>query len=165
MSRLRDQRGSAIVEVPFAVCIILLLTMGVTTLVQVTWTHLALSSGVRATERYATHVDYDPVAGGAARRRSTDAVKEWAAAVAAEAHVTPDDVTVVGHHEPSGIEAPLDQLVAGDEVTITVTKTVTNPLYRLGASVTNAVSHVVGGGDVFNPDGVGVTTGASTYVE
>jgi len=160
-----DERGSVLVETPFAICIILLLLMGVTTLVQVAWTDLALSSAVRATTRFATHVDYVPGSGSADRRRTEEQVKEWAAEVAAEAHVQPDDVEVVGHHVPSGAEAPLDELVAGDEITVTVTKRVTNPLYRIAASITNAAAHVVSSGDVFDPNGVGVKTGASTYVE
>jgi hypothetical protein len=159
------ERGSAVVEAPFAICIVLLLLTGVTTLVQVAWTDLALSSGVRATTRFASHVDYVPGSSTAARRRTEDQVKEWAAAVAAEAHVEPDDVRVVGKHVPSGVEAPLDQLVAGDEIVVTVTKTVNNPLYRIAATVTNTAAHVVGAGDVFDPAGVGVKAGASTYVE
>lgn len=161
----RDERGSVLVETPFAVGIILLLLMGVTTLVQVAWTDLALSSAVRATTRFATRVDYVPGADSASRRRTAEQVKEWAAEVAAEAHVTPDDVTVVGTHQPSGIEAPIDQLVSGDEITLTVTKRVSNPLYRVAATVTNAAAHLVHAGDVFDPNGVGIKAGSSTYVE
>ena len=91
----RDERGSVLVETPFAIGIILLLLMGVTTLVQVAWTDLALSSAVRATTRFASHVDYVPGSGSAARRRTEDQVKDWTAEVAEEAHVTPDDVEVV----------------------------------------------------------------------
>jgi hypothetical protein len=161
----RDEQGSVLVETPFAIGIVLLLLMGVTTLVQVAWTDLALSSAVRATTRFATHVDYVPGSGSAARRRTEDQVKEWTAEVASEAHVTPDEVTVVGTHEPSGVEAPLDQLVSGDQITLTVTKRVSNPLYRVAATVTNAAAHLVHAGDVFDPNGVGVKAGASTYVE
>ncbi|MEA3057158.1 MAG: hypothetical protein QOD30_2590 [Actinomycetota bacterium] len=161
----RDESGSVLVETPFAIGIILLLLMGVTTLVQVAWTDLALSSAVRATTRFATHVDYVPGADSAARRRTAEQVKEWTAEVAAEAHVTPDDVTVIGTHQPSGVEAPLDQLVSGDEITLTVTKRVSNPLYRVAATVTNAAAHLVHAGDVFDPNGVGVKAGSSTYVE
>lgn len=152
-------------EAPFAVCILLLLTMGLTTIVQLAWTHLSLSSAVRGATRYATHVDYDPQAGGIDRHRTEDQVRAWAAELAAEAGVDLDDVTIVGRHVPSGVEAPLDQLVAGDEVVITIDVVVSNPLYRIAASVTNAASNVVGGDDVFDPDGVGVSAGATTYVE
>ena len=160
-----DERGSVLVETPFAICIILLLLMGVTTLVQVAWTDLALSSAVRATTRFASHVDYVPGSGSAARRRTEDQVKEWTAEVADEAHVTPDDVEIVGTHEPSGVDAPLDELVSGDQITLTVTKRVDNPLYRIAATVTNAAAHLVRAGDVFDPNGVGVKAGSSTYVE
>jgi len=161
----RDERGSVLVETPFAIGIILLLLMGVTTLVQVAWTDLALSSAVRATTRFASHVDYVPGSGSAARRRTEDQVKEWTAEVADEAHVTPDDVEIVGTHEPSGVDAPLDELVSGDQITLTVTKRVDNPLYRIAATVTNAAAHLVRAGDVFDPNGVGVKAGSSTYVE
>jgi hypothetical protein len=165
MTATRGERGSAMIEAPFAVCIVLLLLMGVTTLVQVAWTDLTLSSGVRTATRYASHVDYVPGSGSADRRRTAAQVEQWAADVAAEAEVHPEDVTVVGRHLPSGTEAPPEELVAGDEVTVTVTKTVTNPLYRVAASITNAAAHVVGAGDVFDPDGVGVKAEATTYVE
>lgn len=161
----RDERGSVLVETPLAIGIILLLLMGVTTLVQVAWTDLALSSAVRATTRFATHDDYVPGTDSASRRRTADQVKQWTADVAAEAHVTPDDVTVVGTHEPSGVEAPLDELVSGDRITLTVTKRVSNPLYRIAATVTNAAGHLVHAGDVFDPNGVDVKAGSSTYAE
>ena len=160
-----DERGSVLVETPFAIAIILLLLMGVTTLVQVAWTDLALSSAVRTTTRFAAHDDYVPGAGSAARRRTDDQVKQWAADVAAEAHVQPDDVKVTGIRSSDGAEVPLDQLVSGDQIQITVTKRVTNALYSIAASITNTAAHIVGAGDVFNPSGVGVKAGASTYVE
>jgi hypothetical protein len=162
-----DERGGALVEAPFAICILLLLAMGLTTIVQLAWTHLALSSAVGASTRYATHVEYDPAIGGIDRHRTETQVRTWAEEVAAEAGVEPDCgcVTIVGRHVPSGVEAPLEELVAGDEIVITVATVVSNPLYRAAASITNAASHVVGGGDVFDPDGIGVKAGASTYVE
>lgn len=160
-----NERGGALVEVPLAVAIVLMLAMGLTTLVQVAWTHLALSSAVRATTRYATHVEYDPSVGGVDRRRTDEQVRAWTVEVAAEARVAPEDVTIVGRRVPSGAEVPIDQLVAGDEVVITVEKVVSNPLYELAAAITNSVSHVVGGDDVFNPAGIGIEAGATTFVE
>lgn len=162
-----DQRGSAIVEMPLAICIILLLGMGVLTIVQVTWTHLSLSSAVRTSTRYATHVDYDPVAGGIGRHRDAGQVQAWTEQVAAEAGVEPGCgcITIVGRHLPSMEVAPIEELVAGDEITITVESVVSNPLYRVGASVANAAARVIGAGDVFDPDGVGVRAEAVSYVE
>jgi len=162
---LRDERGGALVEAPIAICILLVLAMGLTTIVQLAWTHLTLSSAVQSTARYATHVDYDPTAGGIDRRRAADQVRAWAAEVAAEAGVDEDDVTIVGRRAGTGEVVPIEHLVAGDEIEITVATVVSNPLYRVAASVTNAASHVVGGGDVFDPDGIGVKAGASSYVE
>jgi hypothetical protein len=162
---LRSQQGGALVEAPLAIGVLFVLAMALTTLVQLVWTHLALSSAVQSSTRYAAHVDYDPDAGGIDRRRTEDQVRAWAAEVAAEAHVDPDDVTIVGRHIPSGVVAPIADLVAGDEIVVTVEVTVNNPLYRIGASITNAASHAIGAGDVFDPDGVGVEAGATTYVE
>lgn len=161
---IRTERGAVLVETPFAICILLVLAMGLTTLTQVAWTHLALSSAVESATRYSSHVDYQP-GGGIDRRRTEQQVKEWAAEVAAEAHIEPDDVTITGRHMPSEAPAPVDQLVAGDEITVTVTKTVTNPLYRVAASIANTASHVVGSDDVFDPDGIGVKAEAVTFVE
>lgn len=160
-----DQQGGALVEVPLAVVVLLLLAMGLTTLVQVAWTHLALSSAVRATTRYAAHVEYDPSVNGIDRRRTDEQIRAWAAEVAAEARVAPEDVTITGRRGPTGIEVSVNQLIAGDEVVITVEKLVSNPLYELGAAITNGLSHVVGGGDVFDPDGIGIEAGATTFVE
>jgi hypothetical protein len=169
MSSLRnDERGTALVEAPFAVAIVLMLTMGLATLAQVAWTHLSLSSAVRGATRYATHVDYDPVAGGIDRHRTEEQVRAWTVEIAEEADVDPADVTIAGRRadaEPDDPDVPIDELVAGDQIVITVEKVVTNPLYRLAASVTNTASHVVGAGDVFDPDGVGVMAGATSYVE
>lgn len=252
MSILRSERGAAIVELPFAIGIVLLLGMGAVTLVQMTWTHLNLSSAVRTATRYATHVDYDPVAGGIERHRTAEQVRAWVVEVAEEAGVAESDVTVVGTHYPCGtpsdtaalalpmvltaaqLEPPIttttllpadestttttllsdlsttttllpdlstattlvpdlsttttllpdplplplpeadctpvettviEDLVAGDEITITVEKTVSNPLYQIAASITNVASNLFGAGDAFNPDGVDVNAGAVTYVE
>jgi Flp pilus assembly protein TadG len=162
----RDERGSVLVETPFAVCILLMLLFGVVTIVQVAYTDLTMSSTVRTATRFASHVEYLPGSGSSARRRDAQQVKEWTAEVAAEAGVETTDVEVVGYHEPSHTPvSSLDQLVAGDSVTVTVTKHVTNSLYRLAASVTNVASNVVGAGDVFDPTGIGVSAAASTYVE
>ena len=161
--RRMDERGGVLVETPFAVCIILMLVLGVATLVQVAWADLTLSSAVRDAARYATRVEYVPGSGSSARHRTAEQVQDWTAEVAAEVGVEPSDVEVVGYHDDA--ETPLDQLTAGDQITVTITKRVTNPLYRLAASVTNIATHVVGAGDVFDPTGVGISAAASTYVE
>lgn len=167
-TRTSNERGSALVEAPFAVCILLMLAMGMATIVQLAWTHLSLSSAVRGATRYATHVDYDPVAGGIDRHRTEDQVRAWTVEIAEEAGVAPDDVTIVGRRVPSDPDdppVPIDQLVAGDQIVVTVETVVSNPLYRLAASITNTASNVVGAGDVFDPDGVGVKAGATSFVE
>ena len=169
MNRIRGERGSVLVETPFAIAIILLLAMGLTTLVQVVWTHLALSSAVESTTRYATHVEYDPTADNIDRRRNVAQIEAWAEQVAAEVHDEAHDdgikVRVVGSRPGSPDEVPLDQLVSGDHITVVVTKQVKNPLYTVAASFANTASHMVGSGDVFDPDGIGIKAEAVTFVE
>ena len=48
---------------------------------------------------------------------------------------------------------------------VTIEKVVSNPLYQLAASTTNALSGVLHVGQPFNPAGVPVKAEASTYVE
>lgn len=157
------EEGRALVKVPIAVCGGLLVLAGLTTGVQVAWTDLALSSALGSTTRFASNVSYAP--GSAGARHSTQAqVMRWAADVAAESHVEPDDLTVTARHLPSGAPASLDQLVVGDEVTVSVKKTVSNPLYRIVASTVNAVTHTVGGDDVMDPAGVDVKAHATNHV-
>ena len=172
MTCIRNERGSVLVETPFAIGIILFLAMGITTLTQVVWTHLALSSAVESTTRYATHVDYDPTAGGIDRHRNAEQITAWAEEVAAEVQGEAHDdrlvVTITGRHLPSEVEvsaADIGQLVAGDEIFVTVTKKVKNPLYSVAASIANAASHLVGSDDVFPPDGIGIKAEAVTFVE
>ena len=162
--RRMDERGGVLVETPFAVCIVLMLVLGVATLVQIAWSDLTLSSAVRDAARYATRVEYVPGSGSADRHRTAQQVKDWTAEVADEAGVSSDDVEVVGYHDGEEVD-DLQQLTAGDQITVTITKRVTNPLYRMAASVTNIATNVVGGGDVFDPTGVGISAAASTYVE
>lgn len=159
-----NERGSSLVETPMAICILLLLGMGVVTIVQVVWTHLDLASSVRTATRYASHVDYDPVDGGTDRRRTEAQVQAWMAEVADAAGVAQDDVTVVAR-DRFGNEVPLTNAVAGDTVVVTARVTVSNPVYRLAAAVTNAAGGVIGAGSVFDPDGVDVMAEAVTFVE
>jgi len=158
--RARDQRGTALVEAPLAICLLLLLGLGVTTLVQVVWTHLDLASAARTATRYAARVEYDPSATTITgdRRRTAEQVREWTAQVAEEAGVRLEDVTITS-------SAPLESLTAGDVVTVTIRTVVSNPLYRLAASTTNAVATVFRADPVFDEDGVPIKAEASTYVE
>jgi len=160
--RSRDERGAAMVEAPVCIVVILLLMMGITTLTQVVWTHLDLAEAARDTARYAARVEYDPstLPLSSRRHRTANEVKAWAASVAAEAGVAPEDVSVTTSNGK-----PLEQLRAGDRVTVTITKKVNNPLYQLASGVTNAMSGLVGAGNAFDPSGVTITAEANTYVE
>jgi Flp pilus assembly protein TadG len=157
-----DERGSAMVEAPFCIAVVLLLMMGIVTLVQVVWTHLDLADAVRDTTRYAARVEYDPsaVPAGSSRHRTAAEVKAWAESMAAESGIHAADVAVT---TSSG--APLESLHAGDLVTITITTTVHNPLYRMAANTTNAMAGLLHVGQPFNPDGVPIKAEAETYVE
>jgi hypothetical protein len=158
-----DERGSTLVRVPVTVLAGALALTALTTGVQVAWTDLALSSAVGATTRFASNVNY--TAGSAAARRSTqDQVRQWADDVAAESHVEPDAITVVARRTPAGVDVPLDQLLPGDEVTVHVKKTVTNPLYRITAAVTDAVGGAFGHDDLLDRDGVDVKAHATNHV-
>ena len=158
----RDERGSVIVEAPFCICILLLFAFGIVTLSQVMWTHVDLSAAVRDATRYASRTEYDPHAtpATAERRRTVDEVKQWVAEVAAEAGVSVSDLTIT---TPG--DKPLEQLTSGDQITVTIRHKVTNPLYELGASTTNALAGLFNAGSPFDPTGVTVKAEATTYVE
>lgn len=162
MNRARDERGLAMVEAPLCIAVVLLLLMGVLTLTQVVWTHMDLAEAARDTARYATRAEYDRDTAtlSSRRRRTVEEVKAWAASVASEAGVSVDDVTIT---TPDG--RPLESLLPGDLVTVTLTKTVANPLYTTAAGITNAMSALFPGGRPFDPEGVTITAEAETYVE
>lgn len=160
---LSGEHGRALVKLPLTVCGGLLVLAGLTTGVQVAWTDLALSSALGSTTRFASNVSYAPGSAGA-RHSTQEQVMRWAADVAAESHVQPDDLTVTARHLPSGVPASLDQLVVGDEVTVSVKKTVSNPLYRLVATTVNAVTNAVGADDLVDPAGVDVKAHATNHV-
>jgi hypothetical protein len=174
---LRNDRGAALVEVPFAVCAVLVLACGALTISQMLWAHLGLASGVRDATRYASRAAYggpdadDP----AAHRRTAADVQRWLAVVADEAGVEPGDVTVrvypdrdAPFGEPDDDAAiPLESARSGDIVIVEVTKRVSNPLYRLGAQLTNAAGSIFPAvdGQTLNPDGVTIEASAETFVE
>jgi Flp pilus assembly protein TadG len=160
--RRRDERGAAMVEAPVCIAVVLLLLMGVVTLTQVLWTHLDLAKAAKDTARYAARVEYDPSATvlSSRRHRTADEVKAWAASVAAEAGVRPQDVTVT-----TSDGSRLESLRTGDQVTVTIRTTVANPLYAMAASVTNTMAGLIRAGQPFPEGGVPIKAEAQTYVE
>lgn len=156
MRRLRGSDGSATVELAVVVPIVLLLAMGFLTVVQALYDSHRLASSVGDVARYATRADYLPEGGAAcenARRRTLGEVQAYAVAAA---RVDADDVTVSS-----------DPCLAlpGHEIEIVLTDTVSNPLYLAAAGLTNALSRIVGGDDVFPTAGLPIRAEASTYVE
>jgi hypothetical protein len=161
MSRLRSARGSALVETPIALGVFLLVGFGLLTVVQLAWTHLELSSSVRSAARYAARVEYDPSADpvtGERHRTPDQVVDGWRQAIADEVGVPAEDITILVGPDPS-------ELLPGDEVVVRVSANVTNPLYRLTASLTNSLAGLVGSSGPLPVDGVRVTAEAASYVE
>ena len=170
MRRLRDEQGSAIVESPFAIGIVLMIAMGVLTITQIAWNHMDLATSVRDASRYASRAEWDPSAETvtSARYRTVGEVKAFAARAGSESGVTEENVvvTVVRDDEPV-TPAPSNDFVLklGDHVTVQILNTVSNPLYKTAASITNAVTGIFPVGHVFDEDGVRITASSSTYVE
>jgi len=148
---------------PLAVLAIAVVLTALTTGVQFAWTDLALSSAVGATTRFASNVSYSGTS-NVQRRGTADQVHQWQTDVASEAHVEPDDISVVAHSPGSTVEVPLEDLTVGDIVTLKVEKTISNPLYRVAAHVANAVTGVVSNDDVLDPDGIAVRATATNEV-
>ena len=170
MRRLRDERGAALVEAPFAIAIILLISMGVLTITQVAWNHLDLANTVRDASRYASRAEWDPSASTVtpARYRTVGEIKDFATRAGSESGVTDDSVVVdVVRNGVKVTPAPSDSFVLqlGDQVTVQIKNTVSNPLYKTAASVTNAVTGIFPIGHVFDEDGVQITASSSTFVE
>ena len=148
---------------PLAVLAIAVVLTALTTGVQFAWTDLALSSAVGATTRFASNVSYSGTT-NVQRRSTADQVQQWQTDVAKEAHVEPDDISVVAHSPGSTDAVPLESLTVGDIVTLKVEKTISNPLYRVAAHVANAVTGVVRDDDVLDPDGIAVHATATNEV-
>jgi hypothetical protein len=148
------------VEMPLCIAVVLLLLMGALTLTQVIWTHHELAQAARESTRYAARVEYDPSTTplSSRRHRNESEVRAWAAQLADDAGVQASDVTVTA-------SGPLESLHAGDTVTVTIQTTVSNPIYRTAAGLTNAVSGLLHLGQAFSPDGVPIKAEAKTYVE
>ena len=169
MRRLRDDRGAALVEAPFAIAIVLLISMGVLTITQVAWNHLDLANSVRDVSRYASRAEWDPSATtvSSARYRTVGEIKEFATRAGSESGVIGDDVVVTVVRDGVKVTpAPSDfVLQLGDRVTVQITNTVSNPLYQTAASISNAVTGIFPIGHVFDEDGVDIHASSSTFVE
>ena len=174
-ARKRNESGTAVVELAIAVPVILLIAFGIITFTQVVYTHLNLSSGVRAGARYAARSDYDPSADvpTAARRRTADEVRAYTADASNPAGVKADDcgadpdscVDVRATEGTAGPAVELEDTIAGDTVTVTATRKVHNSLYQLAADATNAVGGILGLGGFLDPDGITVRAEAVSRVE
>ena len=165
LSRWRDERGSALVETPASLAILLLIILGFLTLVQAAWTHHQLADAVRDGARYATRADWDPETTFTGSRRRTEAeVQEWTARVASKVGVDPDEVTVVVRQKGTGQVISLAAARPGDEVVVRISSAVDGPAYGVMAGVANAAGAVFGARP-FDPDGLPVSAEAVTYIE
>ena len=164
-ARLGDERGSALVEAPASLAIVLLLVMGFLTLVQAAWTHHQLADAVRDGARYATRADWDPESTfTGSRRRTEDEVRAWTARVASKAGVDPEEVTIVVRRKGTGQVISLATARPGDEVAVRISSAVDGPAYGVMAGVANAAGAVFGARP-FDPDGLPVSAEAVTYIE
>ena len=169
-----NERGAAMVESILGMAIILLVSMGLLTLTQVVWTHLDLSSTTRDVARYAARVEYDPSPSvgsvNSSRHRTEDQIAAYAKQAAAESGVEVTSPCVISGGKAVCGDVTIspanpDALRTGDEITVTITKTVSNPLYRVAASVTNAAATVFHVGHPFDENGVPIKSEATSYVE
>lgn len=169
-----NERGSAMVESVFGIAIILMLAMGVLTLTQAVWTHLDLSSTTRDVARYAARVEYDPSPSSgsvsASRHRTEDQIAAYAQQAGKEAGVTVTSPCTISNGKAVCGDVTIspadpDTLRTGDEITVTITKTVSNPLYKVGAAITNAAATVFHVGHPFNENGLPIKSEATSYVE
>jgi Flp pilus assembly protein TadG len=170
MRRVRDDRGTAIVEAPICICIVLLLAMGVLTLTQVVWTHMDLSTTVRDAARYASRAEWDPSASQITldRYRTVGDVREFATGAGSETGVAYQNVVVNVFRDGAEVTpAPSDDFVLqlDDRVTVELVNRVSNPLYQTAASVTNLTAGIFHLGRPFDEDGVDIKAKATSYVE
>ena len=162
MNRRHDERGLAMVEAPLCIVVILLLLMGVITITQVIWTHLDLAEAARDTVRYAARVEYDPVAGTSSRHRTAVEVEAWATKVAHEACGDGECTVSFQVCSSEGVDCgtppvneddaydELQGAQTGDLVTVTITRTVSNPLFDTAAGITNAMAGLLNLGQPFD---------------
>ncbi len=165
--RLRGERGGALVETPFAVIVMAMLAIGVVTLTQALYIHLKLSSGVRAGARYAARTDYDPASASSSRRRNEQQVRTYTVEVTA-ADLDDDPLTCDPRCVTVSVEGGSQTLataVRGDEVTVRAATVVDNPLYDIGAALTNTLAGLLGQGPVLDPDGIGVEAESLAILE
>jgi hypothetical protein len=166
----KNDNGTAIVEAPMCIAIVLLIAMGVLTITQIAWTHMDLAKAVRDSARYGGRSEWDPSAETVTleRHRSIDEIKAFAVESASDAGIDTSNVVVTVTRNDEDITsqlAPDQPLQYGDHVTIEIKKLVANGLYGTGARITNAVSTIFGAGHPFNEDGVDIKAISSTYVE
>ena len=175
MRRRRSESGAAVVELAIALPVVLFIAFGVITFTQVVYTHLNLSSGVRAGARYAARSDYDPSAEvpTSARRRTAAEVRSYTAEASDPAGVKAVDcgadphscVDVRATEGNGGPTVELEDTIAGDTVTVTATRKVHNSLYQLAADATNAVGGILGLGGFLDPGGITVRAEAVSRIE
>ena len=137
-NRHRTERGAAIVELPFAVVAICILSLGFLALGQLFLDQQHLTAASRAAARYATKAEPDPTVSPAssARRPSSAQVQTFAANAASP--LPAGSVTVTLSPGDNALGRP------GDQVTVTVGHAETGGAYGLIASVVNGLGSLIG---------------------
>jgi Flp pilus assembly protein TadG len=133
----RDERGTALVELPIAFIALTYLALTLVALGQVLLDYQHLAGATRAAARYATRSEYDPARAPAtaARRPATGEVLTFAQAAA--------DPLPAGSVNAS---MSADNLAGrpGDEVTVTLTHTVGGGAYAIVTNTVNALGGLLG---------------------
>lgn len=133
----RDERGTALVELPIAFIALTYLALTLVALGQVLLDYQHLAGATRAAARYATRSEYDPARSPAtaARRPATGEVLTFAQAAA--------DPLPAGSVNAS---MSADNLAGrpGDEVTVTLTHTVGGGAYAIVTNTVNALGGLFG---------------------
>lgn len=135
MSR-RDQRGTALVELPAAFVAIAVLALCITALGQLLLEYHHLTGAARAAARYATKADYDPtrVPATSSRRPSSGEVVAYARDAASPLPAADVAVSLASDD------------VAGDGLQVEVSHRPSGGAYELVTSTANGLLRLVGAG-------------------
>lgn len=133
----RDERGTALIELPAAFIALTYLALTLVALGQVLLDYQHLAGAARASARYATRSEYDPARSPAtaARRPATGEVLTFAQAAADPLPAA----SVNGSMSADNLAGR-----AGDEVTVTLTYTVGGGAFAFVTNTVNAMGGLLG---------------------
>jgi Flp pilus assembly protein TadG len=135
--RTRTDEGAALIELPLAFIALTYLALNVVAMGQVLLDYQHLAGASRAAARYATRSEYDPARSPAttARRPATGEVLAFAQSAADPLPAS----AVAGRLSQDNLAGR-----AGDEVTVTLTYTVTGGAFGLVTNTVNALGGLLG---------------------